>query len=295
MKERPTHATIAGARYLALRKRAKALGRPTAELLQLSALEGFLSRLERSEHRRRLVLKGGMLLAAFDLRRPTRDIDFLAIEVDNEPHAVGRLIAEVAAVDLDDGLEFIVGTLDTSRIRDDDVYPGVRVRLEVLLATARLRLQVDVNVGDPVVPGAQLIEIPTLFPGSGPVVLAYPRAMVIAEKLVTALQRGAASTRWRDFSDLYLMIAAVPGDEEQMASCIAVVSKHRGVPLVPLRDVLEGMPERAQPRWASWLRQQGLEGRVPRSFEQLLDQLDQATWPWIKAAIPTGSNSEGAG
>jgi hypothetical protein len=27
--------------------------------------------------------------------------------------------------------------------------------------------------------------------------------MVLAEKIVTALQRGSASTRWRDFGDVY--------------------------------------------------------------------------------------------
>jgi hypothetical protein len=33
----------------------------------------------------------------------------------------------------------------------------------------------------------------------------YPMPMVLAEKLVTALQRGVASTRWRDFGDVYLL------------------------------------------------------------------------------------------
>lgn len=295
MTDRATHTTVAGARYLALRKQAKEQGRPTAELMQLYALEGFLARLERSEHRRRFVLKGGVLLAAFDLRRPTRDIDFLALEVDNEPTAIGGLIAEVAEVGVDDGLEFLVKTLDTSVIRDDDIYPGVRVRLEVRLATARLRLQVDVNVGDPMVPGATPTEIPPVLPGPGPTVLAYPRAMVIAEKLVTALQRGAASTRWRDFADLYLMTLAEPDDAQQVVPSIAAVARHRGVPLTPLSKVLAGMPERAQSRWEPWLEQQGLADRVPRSFETLLDRLDETTTSWIRAAAIEDSNSDNDG
>jgi hypothetical protein len=39
--------------------------------LQLYALEGFLDRLSGSSHAGRFVLKGGVLLAAFDARRPT--------------------------------------------------------------------------------------------------------------------------------------------------------------------------------------------------------------------------------
>ena len=35
--------------------------------------------------------------------------------------------------------------------------------------------------------------------------LGYPIPMVLAEKIVTAAQRGIASTRWRDFGDIYLL------------------------------------------------------------------------------------------
>ena len=47
------------------------------------ALEGFLERLSRSRHRDRFVLKGGVLLAAFDERRPTRDVDLAGLQLDN--------------------------------------------------------------------------------------------------------------------------------------------------------------------------------------------------------------------
>lgn len=46
-------------------------GRATDERLVLYVLERFLYRVSVSEHRDRLVLKGGMLLAALDQRRPT--------------------------------------------------------------------------------------------------------------------------------------------------------------------------------------------------------------------------------
>jgi hypothetical protein len=69
---RPTRATAGGRAYLDLRQLAKATGRLTDELLQLYALEGLLDRLSGSVHASRFVLKGGVLLAAFDARRPTR-------------------------------------------------------------------------------------------------------------------------------------------------------------------------------------------------------------------------------
>ena len=69
----PTNATPGGRAYLALRARARSAGRPTDELLVLYILERFLYRVSVSGHRDRLVLKGGMLLAAMGDRRPTAE------------------------------------------------------------------------------------------------------------------------------------------------------------------------------------------------------------------------------
>jgi hypothetical protein len=75
----PRHGeSVAGARYLDLQRIARQTGPPTDELIQLYALECFLDRLTRSVFARNLVLKGGVLLAALDARRPTRDIDLAA-------------------------------------------------------------------------------------------------------------------------------------------------------------------------------------------------------------------------
>ena len=79
---RPTRNTYDGDAYLEIQKMAKADGRSTDELLALYALEGFLDRLSTSPRADDLVLKGGVLLAAYDTRRPTRDI--------NAGHASGR-------------------------------------------------------------------------------------------------------------------------------------------------------------------------------------------------------------
>lgn len=63
-KVRPTRGSTSGRAYLDLQKLARATGRPTIELHQLYALECFVERISRSTHARKLVLKGGLLLAA---------------------------------------------------------------------------------------------------------------------------------------------------------------------------------------------------------------------------------------
>jgi len=177
VKLKPTTGDLAGSRYLALQRLARAQKRTTAELLELYVLESFLRRLVRSRHDHTLVLKGGMLLAAFDLRRATRDLDVLALKTDNEPAAVQRVIVDVTSVEADDGVEFLQDTIAAAVIRDDDVYPGVRASLEARLATARLKFSVDFNVGDPVVPAPIRTAVPVLL-GDEPIeVLAYPKVM----------------------------------------------------------------------------------------------------------------------
>ena len=112
MSPGPTRASVAGSRYRDLQNLARRRGRPTDRptLLQLYALEGFLDRLGRSSQRDRFVVKGGVLLAAYDSRRPTRDIDLAGIRIANDAADISARICDTAAVSVDDGLVF-----DTSR------------------------------------------------------------------------------------------------------------------------------------------------------------------------------------
>ncbi len=117
---RPSRETAAGRAYLDLQARARRDGRPTDELLVLYVLERFLYRLSRSSLRDRLILKGGMLLAALDQRRPTGDVDLLARDVANDVGTVSDLVREVLRLDFDDGVVFNVEELRAQVIRDTD-------------------------------------------------------------------------------------------------------------------------------------------------------------------------------
>src|ERR1700730_3326773 len=92
---RLTKATVSGRAFLALQREAKTAGRTTAEYLRLYALEGFLLRLAHSPYRNRFILKGGVLLAAYGLRRPTTGIDGAALQPSNEVEAVRQCVGGV--------------------------------------------------------------------------------------------------------------------------------------------------------------------------------------------------------
>lgn len=267
---RPTRASVDGRAYLDLQNLARRQHRPTDELHQLYALEGFLTRLAASPYADRLVLKGGVLLAAYDARRPTRDIDMQArIEV-AETDQVLQIVQDIATRPADDGLQFDADNATACVIRDEDESTGVRVTLNASLSTAKLSLHVDVNVGDPVWPEPREVNLPKLLGGSI-TLIGYPLAMVHAEKIITALQRGTINTRWRDFADVYVLSRRHPIDGEELLRAISEVAAHRGIELAPLAGVLSGYAEIAQPRWVAWRRKQHLEQRLPAQFHDVLD------------------------
>jgi hypothetical protein len=68
---RPDRTSVAGVRYLDLQRKARQSGRPTDELIQLYALEGFLERLTRSAFARSLVAQGWGAVGSS--RRPSSD------------------------------------------------------------------------------------------------------------------------------------------------------------------------------------------------------------------------------
>jgi hypothetical protein len=269
-----SRATTAGHAYLDLKARAKAESRLTDELIQLYVLEGFLARLVASDHAAQLVLKGGVLLAAFGTRRPTRDIDFAALDLDNDAEHVLGVVREIAAQTLkeEDGLVFDGARAAADVIRDEDHYSGVRVSMGAALATARTRFHVDVNVGDPVWPPPNQVEVPRLLGGQPLKVAGYPLPMVHAEKIVTAVQRGTVNTRWRDFGDVWTLSGKHPAYGDQLQTAIAHVADHRNAELSPLRELLQGYPEMAQSKWAAWRRKQKLD-HLPQEFSDLLEDL----------------------
>lgn len=198
------------------------------------------------------------------------------------------MVRQIAAVQLDDGLVFDAAAAGATVIRDEDSYSGVRVGLTGSLASACLALPVDVNVGDPIHPGPQALVVPRLL-GGQLTVRGYPLTMVLVEKvekIVTAVQRGPANTRWRDYADLYLLAERHDVDADDLHAAITAVADYRQVVLLPLAQVLEGFAERTQSRWGMWRRRQRLEAQLPAQFAEVLEQVIALADPVLTAPAP---------
>jgi Nucleotidyl transferase AbiEii toxin, Type IV TA system len=283
---RISRGTPASDAYIDLQGQARRTGRPTQDLLQLYVLEGFLDRLAVSDLRDSFVLKGGVLLAAFDTRRPTKDVDLAGLNLANDTNTVLEFVRTVLIVapSQDDGVEFFPDTATAMLIREGDAYSGVRVHVNAGLVTARLPFHVDVNIGDPIWPEPAAIAVPRLRGGAAIELSGYPLQMVHAEKIVTAVQRGIANTRWRDFGDIWTLSRRQPIDAADLKQAIDEVARYRGARLAPLAEVLEGYAEFAEGGWSGWHRRSNAD-HLPEQFAEVLAAV-------IEFADPILSGSE---
>ncbi len=281
MTRQPTNETTSGRLYLALRKAAKAEGKSTDELLQLHALETFVDRLAHSHRARDFVLKGGVLLSAYDVRRPTRDVDLSSHTLPNASADLEAVIAEIAALPSDDGWTF--ATAGAEIIREDAAYSGVRVTVNGTLASARQEFHVDVSFGDPIIPAPQPVTLHRVLGGEISIA-GYPLTMVFAEKLMTAVQRGTTNTRWRDYVDIYLLSRTHAISGRELDESLARVSDVRGVQRRSLSSATTGYAALAQAKWAPWVRKQGLHDRVSTDFASLLGAVSLFADPILEGA-----------
>lgn len=178
----------------------------------------------------------------------------------------GRL-HEIAAIRLPDGVHFDAGSLFAAAIRDGDVdeYAGVRVRLVGLLG--------------------------------------YPLVMVLAEKIVTAIDRGEGNTRWRDFADVYTLTRLHSVEASTLRNSLETVAAYRGVTLNPVLPALAEMPDRAQAKWRAWRTRVNRQKELPDAFTEVLQDIsgfadpvltETANGHWNVAELSWEANAMGA-
>jgi len=240
-------------------------GAPTQEYLIRHTLESFLDRLTRTSHAGDFVLKGGVLLAAYGVRRPTKDTDSNAVHADVTAEHLAQVVRDIAAIDVDDGVVFGLDTINVQEIREQADYPGLRVRVTVSIGPWKGAAAWDVSTGDPIVPAPRQVTIDRIL-GDPITLLGYAPETTIAEKGVTILERGISSTRWRDYVDI-VALARQGVDADELLRSARAVARHRGVTLELVAPHLAGYGAVAQAKWAAWRRKEHLESACEENLD----------------------------
>lgn len=249
----------------------KALGKqpPTAEYVTRHGLESFLDRLAKTEHAEDFILKGGILVGVYGVRRPTKDVDAEAVSASVTPEHIEQVVRDIAAVEADDGLDFDLNTISVQEIREDAEYPGLRMRVTARLGVQKVIVAWDISTGDPIVPLPKTVRVPRVV-GEPIEMLGYAPETIVAEKGVTILERGITSTRWRDYIDIVELSQKHGLDDEQLLDSARAVARYRKVTLGPIAPAVEGYAAVGQAKWAAWRRKEGVEAI---SEENLDDQM----------------------
>jgi len=261
-----------------LLQRARAQAEDYEYLLLRYGAERLLYRLSRSDAADRFLLKGASLFLVWNgySYRPTRDIDLLGYG-SPDPSDLASLFKALCQEDLshEDGLVFLPDSVRAERIREEQDYQGVRIRLRALLQNARIDLQIDIGFGDCVSQTATMAEFPPLLDAPAPRMRVYPKETAFAEKLQTIVARGLANSRLKDYLDLWMLSRSGIG-EESLAKAIQSTFAHRGT-AIP-RDVPPGLspafaqnPDRAK-QWAALIRRVNATA-CPSSLDAVLSDL----------------------
>jgi predicted nucleotidyltransferase component of viral defense system len=272
-----------------LASHARAIGVDPNLVLTRFATERLLYRLSVSPHAGRFVLKGALLLLAWlgETLRPTRDADLLGFG-DLSDVELDRIFRELCASPVaPDGMTFAPDSIRVSAIRLDDRYGGRRVTLLGELGRARLRVQVDVGIGDAVVPPAEWLEYPSLLGFARPRLRAYRRETVVAEKLHAMVVLGSKNSRLRDFFDVQALAQREAFDGPALTNALRATFERRATTL-PDRLPLALTPqfaasEEKQSQWRGFLRRSGVAPH-PGDLGTVVDGLARFLGPVLDAA-----------
>ncbi|HSX26279.1 MAG TPA: nucleotidyl transferase AbiEii/AbiGii toxin family protein [Chlamydiales bacterium] len=251
-----------------------------AEVWQNVITERFLVRLCRSPYHSHFVLKGGTLLARYvDIGRETKDLDFAIQRLSNEISSLQKTFNDIVRVEIEDGFAFmnpIVAPLEHFHME----YPGAHVKIEVRFGKAKFPLFIDLGFGDLVQTHEK--EFLLLSNSKGPLfepsltVNCYPMEFVFAEKLETAIFRGADNSRMKDFHDLYTLASS-----EKMlnwadtSKAIRLVFEHRKTPLrLPMQFDSLAL-EALQQYWGRYHKTATASSRLPSQIVEVIEVINK--------------------
>jgi hypothetical protein len=156
-------------------------------------------------------------------------------------------------------------------------YSGFRVTLDAQFGKMRDKIQIDIGIGDVVVPVETTFN-PFEYKGkpifAGEISLyVYPPEAIFAEKLETIISKGAINSRMKDYHDLLVMIRE-PNflNTEKLTNSIQATFNRRGTPTSLSINFDSAGIQGLQALWSNHLRGLG----VFRERLSLPDQIDDA-------------------
>ena len=215
-----------------LRNHAKTTGDDVALVLIRYINERFLYRLSLSPDRDRFILRGATLFTLWnpEPHRATRDLDLMA-SGETSPEAIRRMITMACSTPVEpDGVSFLPETMRLETRTEGRAYQGFHLEITATLGTARPRLEIDIAVGEAVVPPPLEVKLPVLLSMPSPRLHAYQKETTVAEKCEALVSLGLPNTRMKDFYDLWYLCRTFPFSGTLLANALEATFTRRNTP-----------------------------------------------------------------
>lgn len=201
---------------------------PNQQMITLFLHEEFSRRLGKSIYRDKFILKGGFLLYSLGAgdTRATMDSDYLMKNLSNEEISVEKVIKEIMKIGNMDVIKFEFK--GTERITEQNDYHGLRIKLVGSIGRSKTPIFIDLGIGDVIIPESSIISLETIIEGfEKPRIRAYPMETIIAEKLDAILYLMEASSRMKDYYDIYYLAISKNFDGTTLQEAIYNTFKNR--------------------------------------------------------------------
>ncbi len=280
-------ADIAASVLAKLKNKSKTSGISYQQCLQLFVQEEFLRKLSKSGYEDNLILKGGLFiytLTNFE-SRATIDVDFLLRAVSNSIEDVKVLIEKI--INTPTGNDYISMTAKGfEEISPQRKYHGISAQIIAQIKNIRVPFNVDIGVGDVIVPCAEERAINTQLPDfEAPVIKTYSLESTIAEKFDAILQRFELTGRMKDFYDIYYLARSFDFDGAKLQAAIFETLQRRGTSYDRdsfKRVVTLAEDEDMQKRWKYFLKNIK-DGTL--EFAVVIDELQEFLEPVFEAIV----------
>lgn len=239
--------------------------------------ERFLARLEKSQYRDNLILKGALLLIAYNIPtvRPSKDIDFKGENTSNDLGQIEKTIRDIAEIKLEDGVTFNPKDIDVEPITEEAEYDGVRIKISATVASDRHRLQLDIGFGDTIIDGPVDMQYPAMLEFPAPNIKVYSIESSVAEKLEAIVSMGTFGSRMKDYFDVWFLINNHDLKKDRLKRAITATFSKRQTPVEDFKyifsDEFKADDEKGQ-QWQAFLDRTDIKS--DKEFRGVIEEIE---------------------
>lgn len=211
-------------------------------------------------------------------------------KIKSEMQNIEKVIKEVAATNSEDGFSFTWFSAEELN-QPHMEYTGFRVTLDAQFGKMRDKIQIDIGIGDVVVPVEATFN-PFEYKGkpifAGEISLyVYPPEAIFSEKLETIISKGAINSRMKDYHDLLVMIRE-PNflDTEKLTHSIQATFSRRGTAISLSINFDSAGIQSLQALWSNHLRGLGVFREHLNLPNQITDAINEINDWTNKIFIP---------